>query len=130
MQLALWIGLCLAAAVVFRRRPRVLIVAVVGLWLLVPAVGASVVTGVDAGPLGFHPATWLVLALFAVRMLHDPWSIQRALARRFLLFVVLAVVVIAALLSSLTTSTAGGLLVLVDQILIPVLFFLFLLSEA
>ncbi len=130
MQLALWIGLCLAAAFVFRRRARVLLALVVGLWVLIPAVGAPVVTGVDAGPLGFHPATWLVLSVFAVRMLHDPWSVQRALARRFLLFLVLAVVVIAAFLASLTASTAGGLAVLVDQILIPVLFFLLLLSEA
>lgn len=130
MQLALWIGLCLAAALMLRRHARVLIVLVIGLWILVPAVGAPVVTGVDAGPLGFHPATWLVLCAFAVRMLHDPWSVQQALARRFLLFLVLAVVLIAAFLASVSTSTAGGLVVLVDQILIPVLFFLFLLSEA
>ena len=130
MQLALWIGLCLAAALVLRRHARVLIVLVIGLWILVPAVGAAVVTGVDAGPLGFHPATWLVLCAFAVRMLHDPWSVQQALARHFLLFLVLAVVVIAAFLASVSTSTAGGLVVLVDQILIPVLFFLLLLSEA
>lgn len=130
MQLALWIGLCLAAALVLRRHARVLIVLVIGLWVLVPAVGAPVLTGVDAGPLGFHPATWLVLCAFTVRMLHDPWSVQQALARRFLLFLVLAVVVIAAFLASVSTSTAGGLVVLVDQILIPVLFFLLLLSEA
>src|SRR6478736_3474616 len=130
MQLALWIALCLAAAVVLRRHARVLIVLVIGLWILVPAVGASVVTGVDAGPLGFHPATWLVLCVLAVRILHDPWSVQQALARRFLLFLVLAVVIIVALLASLSASTAGGLVVLVDQILVPVLFFLLLLSEA
>lgn len=130
MQLALWIALCLAAALVLRRHARVLIVLVIGLWILVPAVGASVVTGVDAGPLGFHPATWLVLCILAVRILYDPWSILQALARRFLLFLVLAVVIIVALLASLSASTAGGLVVLVDQILVPVLFFLLLLSEA
>jgi hypothetical protein len=130
MQLVLWIGLCLAAAVLFRARVRALLAAVLCLWILVPAVGSSFITGVTSGPLSFHAAAWLVLSIVAVRMLHDPCSIQNAVARHFFLFLTLAVVVVAGFLASVTSSAGGGMVLLVDQIVVPVLFFLVLLSEA
>lgn len=130
MQLALWIGLCLAAAVLFRTRVRALLAAVLCLWILVPAVGSSLITGVTSGPLSFHAAAWLVLSIVAVRMLHDPWSVRNAVARHFFLFLTLAVVVVAAFLASVTSSAGGGMVLLADQIVVPVLFFLVLLSEA
>ena len=57
MQLALWIGLCLAASFLFRTRVRALLAAVLCLWILVPAVGSPLITGVTSGPLSFHAAT-------------------------------------------------------------------------
>ncbi|MCU1549208.1 MAG: O-antigen ligase like rane protein [Arthrobacter sp.] len=130
MQLPLWIGLCLSAAFLFRTRVRLLLGAVLGLWFLVPAVGSSVLTGVLSGPLAVHAATWLVLSIFLVRMLHDPRSVQLALARHFLLFLTLFLVMAAAFMASATSPDGGGIVLLVDQIAVPVLFFLVLLSEA
>lgn len=130
MQLPLWIGLCLTAAFLFRTRVRVLLGAVLCLWFLVPSVGSSVLTGVLSGPLAVHAATWLVLSIFVVRMLQDPWSVQVALARHFLLFLILAMVMVAGFMASAASADGGGMVLLVDQIAVPVLFFLVLLSEA
>ena len=130
MQLALWIGLCLAGSFLFRARVRALLAAVLCLWILVPAVGSSLLTGVTSGPLSVHAAAWLVLSIFVIRMLHDPWSVQAALARQFFLFLTLALVVVAAFLASATSSAGGGMVLLVDQIVVPALFFLLLLSDA
>ncbi len=130
MQLALWIGLCLAGSVLLRSRPRVLLGAVLTLWFLVPAVGNSVVTGEAGGALGFHAASWLVVSILAGQLLHDPWSIRDALARHFFVFLVLALVIVAAFLASRTSEVGGGMLLLVDQILAPVLFFLLLIANS
>lgn len=129
MQLVLWIGLCLAASFLFRTRVRVMFAAVLCLWVLVPAVGSSLITGVGAGPLSVHAATWLVLSIVAIRILHDPWSVQVALARQFFLFLALALAVVAAFLASVL-SGGGGMVLLLDQIVTPGLFFLALLSDA
>src|SRR5438034_10900729 len=104
MQLAIWIGLCLAASVLFRTRVRVLLAAGLCLWILVPAVGSALLTGVTSGPLSVHAATWLVLSIFVIRMLHDPWSVHEALARQFFLFLSLALVLVAAFLASALSS--------------------------
>jgi hypothetical protein len=130
MQLAAWIGVCIAAAFLFRKRVRVPLAAVLGLWLLVPAIGASTLTGVSSGPMSVHPATWLVLCLFLVRLLHDPASVRIVLGRHFLLFLVLGLVIAAAYLATSTSGNGGGMVLLVDQIVVPVLFFLLLLAEA
>lgn len=130
MQLAAWAGVCLAAAFLFRKRARVPLAAVLGLWLLVPAIGAATLTGVSSGPLSVHPATWLVLCIFLVRLFHDPASVRIVLGRHFLLFLVLGLVIVAAYLATSTSDSGGGMVLLVDQIMLPVLFFLLLLAEA
>jgi hypothetical protein len=130
MQLALWIGLCLAASFLFRTRVRVLLAAVLCLWILVPAVGSPLVTGVTSGPLTFHAATWLVLSILAIRMLHDPWSVHEALARHFFLVLALVLVMAAAFLASAMSGAGGGNVLLVDQIVVPGLFLLLVLSDA
>ncbi|MFD5277267.1 hypothetical protein ACFWIX_06855 [Pseudarthrobacter sp. NPDC058362] len=130
LQLALWIGLCVVGSILLRSRPRVLLAAVLTLWFLVPAVGNPVVTGEPAGPLGFHAASWLVVAVLATQLLHDPWSIAEALARHFFVFLILALVLAAAFLASRTSEEGGGMLLLVDQILAPVLYFLLLLANS
>jgi hypothetical protein len=130
MQLAAWIGVSLAAAFLFRKRARVPLAAVLGLWLLVPAIGAATVTGVSSGPMSVHPATWLVFCIFLVRLLHDPASLRMVLGRHFLLFLVLGLVIVAAFLATSTSGNGGGMVLLVDQIVVPVLFFLLLLAEA
>lgn len=130
MQLALWIGLCLAASFLFRTRVRILLAAVPCLWILVPAVGSPLLTGVTSGPLTFHAATWLVLSILVIRMLHDPWSVHEALAHHFFLFLALALVMAAAFLASATSGAGGGNVLLVDQVVVPGLFFLLVLSDA
>lgn len=130
MQLAAWIVLCLMAAFLLRARARVLITAVLCLWMLVPAVGSPLITGVGSGPLSLHAASWLILAIFIARMLHDPWSVHVALARHFFQFLTLAVVMAAAFLASATSGAGGGMVLLVDQIVVPVVFCLVLLAEA
>jgi len=130
VQLALWIGLCVAGSVLLHSRPRVLLAAVLALWLLVPAVGNSVITGEAGGGLGFHSASWLVVSVLAGQLLYDPWSIKVALARHFFVFLVLTLVIAAAFLASRTSSEGGGMLLLVDQILAPVLFFLLLIANS
>ncbi|MGO4805582.1 hypothetical protein AB4089_10685 [Arthrobacter sp. 2MCAF15] len=130
MQLAAWIGVCLAAAFLFRKRVRVPLAAVLGLWLLVPAIGSATLTGVSSGPMSVHAATWLVAAVFLVRLLHDPASIRTVLGAHFLLFLVLGLVILAAYLATSTSGNGGGMVLLVDQIVVPVLFFLLLLADA
>ena len=130
MQLAAWIGVCLAAAFFFRKRVRVPLAAVLGLWLLVPAIGSATLTGVSSGPMSVHAATWLVLSIFLVRLLQDPASIRMVLGRHFLLFLILGLVTVAAYLATSMSGNGGGMVLLVDQIVVPVLFFLLLLAEA
>lgn len=130
MQLVLWIGLCLAASFLLRRHIRVMFAAVLCLWVLVPAVGSPLITGVSTGPLSLHAATWLVLSVVAARMLHDPRSIQEVLARQFFLFLAVALAVVAAVLASVLSNAGGGMVLLVDQVVAPVLFFLVLLADA
>jgi hypothetical protein len=85
---------------------------------------------VTSGPLSVHAATWLVLSIVVIRMLHDPWSVREALARQFFLFLTLALVMVAAFLASAMSGAGGGMVLLVDQIVVPGLFFLAVLSDA
>ena len=56
-------------------------------WVALPAVAAQLVTGETTGPLAVHPATLLVLAVFAVQLLFRPRPIGSAVARYPLLVV-------------------------------------------
>lgn len=128
VRLALWVVCCFGFAWLFRWRIRWAFAAVLGLWMLVPTVGSPLITGVDNGALSMHAASWLIFAVFTVRMLHDPVSLRQVLGRQFFLFMALALVVLAAFLASRTSQEGGGMVLMVDQILAPVLFFLLLLS--
>jgi O-Antigen ligase len=130
VRLALWIVCCFGFAWLFRWRIRWAFAAVLGLWMLVPTVGSPLITGVDGGALSMHAASWLIFAVFIVRMLHDPVSLRQVLGRQFFLFMALGLVVLAAFLASRTSQEGGGMVLMVDQILAPVLFFLLLLSAA
>ena len=130
VRLALWVVCCFGFAWLFRRRIRWAFAVVLGLWMLVPTVGSPLITGVDSGALSMHAASWLIFAVFTVRLLHDPVSLRRVLGREFFFFMVLALVVLAAFLASRSSPDGGGMVLLVDQILAPVLFFLILLSAA
>ncbi len=129
MQLAVWVGTCLAASFLLRSHVRVLLAAVLVLWLLVPAVGSGLITGLTSGPLSIHAASWLVFSIAVTRLLSDPGSLQLALARHFLLFLILGIVFVAAFVSSVAAAN-GGMVPLVDQIAAPILYFLLLLSAA
>src|SRR4029453_9903896 len=130
MQLGIWIGLCVAGAFLLRSRPRITIAAVLFLWFLVPTVGSSMITGIPSGPMSLHAASWLIFAVFLIRLLDHPGSFRVVLGRHFFLFVLLLVVVLAAFLASRTSAAGGGMVLLLDQMVAPILFFLLLLSVA
>lgn len=117
-------------AFALRRHLRLMIFGVLALWFLVPTVGSPLITGVPTGPMSLHAASWLILAIFAVRLLDDPEAIKAALARHFLVFLFLLLVVLAAFLASRTSATGGGMVLLMDQIVAPILFFLVLISAS
>lgn len=128
MQLAAWGGLCLVFAVLMRNRPLVCVVFVLSLWFLVPAVGSPLITGQLSGPVSFHAATWLIVAVAAVQLVHKTDTFLGVIARHFLLFLVLGVVVCAAILATKTGAGGSGLVILVDQVIAPVLFFAVIVS--
>ena len=124
MQLIAWIGICLLAAVLLRRHRMVLIIAVLVVWVAVPAVASSVLTGVArAGALGFHPATWLILLTFVVQLLHDPRAIGQEIGRRIFVYLTLSLFLSVAFLATRTSASGGGLVLFLSQMLAPILLF-------
>src|SRR4051794_27587178 len=62
--LFVWLGVCAAASWFFRRRPDVIVLTALGMWVLVPSVAGEVLTGVPyttSSSISMHPAAWLVL---------------------------------------------------------------------
>lgn len=127
MQLALWITVCLVAAYALRRRPVVLVVATLALWLAVPAAAGELVTGRAAGPLGFHPAVWLVSASVGVQALENPRHVFRAVARHIYLALALSLVIAVAVVTT-HFGESGGMALVAGQVIGPVLLFLLVLT--
>ncbi|MGK9146003.1 hypothetical protein KXS11_00035 [Plantibacter flavus] len=129
-QLLVWILVCVALALILRNRPIVSVGLAISLWFLVPTVGGYVLTGQNAGPLAFHPATWLVVATVAMQIIHNGPRLGDVLAQHVLLFSGLAVVLVVAFLTTRLGNYGGGMNLLVDQILVPVVLFLLILESA
>ncbi|MGW9402462.1 O-antigen ligase family protein [Arthrobacter sp. NPDC055585] len=130
MQLIGWIGACLLLAVFLRRRPAIAAFAVLALWFAVPAVGSYLLTGQNSGAVSFHAASWLVFAVFAVQVLSAPTVLGDAIARHIYAVVAWAMVMAAAAASTQLAGSGGGMVLLMDQILTPGLFFLYIVANA
>lgn len=121
-QLVGWLTLSLGLAWLGRARPMRLVCLVVLLWIAVPAVAAHQLTGVADGRLAFHPATWLVLCVFAVQAVANSRALSAALARHSYAAITLLMFVLGAAVTSYWTQS-GGLRLLFDQVIAPVLLF-------
>ena len=130
MQAVAWLLLCLVTALVLHRRPLVLVLLALTLWCVVPGIAAHLVTGTSTGVLAAHPAAFLVLAAFGVRLVLEPRSIVSALAHRAEWSILLATVcVMSVLFGVLQQRGLDTLAAAVDQVVAPVALF-FLLGSA
>lgn len=128
-QLAVWLFICLAAAWMLRRRPIAPAAGAIVLWVFVPAIAGYRLTGVATGPLGAHPATWLVLCAFGVQILTNPRLIGRVFGRHPFVVLVVAVFTLGAGLMS-ALSGSGGQRLLMDQIIGPFVLWLLVVAGA
>ncbi|GIG38655.1 hypothetical protein [Cellulomonas phragmiteti] len=125
--LGAWLLACTAFAWLTRRRPLEATLTALVVWVAVPAAAGALVTGHSTGLLGVHPASWLVLAVVAVRLLHAPRDLVRVVARRVHLVIALGLVVAVAGFTTQQHGT-GGLALLVDMVVVPALVFVLLLA--
>jgi hypothetical protein len=128
VQLAVWLLVCTAVAWLLRDRVAYAVAAVIIVWSAVPAVGGHHLIGVSGSGIAFHPASWLVLAVFAVQLVMNPQAIGSALARHYLVMLAVIVFAIGALLTSRLTAS-GGTRLLVDQIVGPFLLFWLIVAD-
>jgi hypothetical protein len=128
-RLLLIIGLMVVAAVLLRTRPVIAVLLALTLWVALPAVAVPGLTGQLAGPLAIHPATWLVLAVFALQLVFRPRPIGATVARHPLL-ILSGIIFIGGCVWTSQANSSGGLKLLLDQILAPLLAFLILVSYA
>lgn len=126
MQLALWIGFCGILAVLTRNHPRIQLSTVLVCWFAVPAVGSPLITGRAGGPVSFHAATWLIAAVAGVQLLHNTRKLTQVVLSHIHVFLSLALVAGAAVIATL--SGGGSIVILVDQVLMPAIFFLLILA--
>lgn len=127
LQLGLWIAVCGTAAVAFRRRPFILVTAILALMFFVPTVGSPLITGQYGGPLSLHAATWLIFWTLLVQVMFNPTALATVISRNIYLFLVLTVVIAAGVLAT-REGRGGGLVVLVDQVVAPVLLFVIIIA--
>lgn len=128
-RLLICIALALVAALLLRTRPVIAVALALATWVALPAVAAQLVTGEATGPLAVHPATLLVLAVFAVQLLFRAGPLGSAVARYPLLVVSMAIFVAGSLWTSIANDS-GGIKLLLDQIVAPVLVFVLLVASA
>lgn len=100
------------------------------LWLIVPALGASHITGlVSTSPIAFHPATWLILAVFAVQVAGSPAPVAGVVARHPYVLLMVALFAVGASFTSIQ-SGSGGTRLLFNQVIAPALVFVLVLAHA
>lgn len=130
MQLILWLLACVAAALLLRRRPAAAALLVLGIWFTVPAAGSYLLTGQDSGSLSLHAATWLIFAVVGVQLIAAPSVMAGAVATHIYVVVILLMVLGSAVLSTIFSKVDGGTVLLIDQIVAPALFFLFITGSS
>lgn len=127
LQLAAWLLACVLVAYATRRRPLVTVVIALALWIGLPTVAGSLLTGQTTGLAGGHPAALLVLVTLVVQLLHDPGPLLRVVGQRIFLSIAIVSVVLVA-----TATTArrgsGGMALLVDMVVAPLALFLLVLA--
>lgn len=128
MQLLALIGLCTAAAFLLRARPAAAIIGVFALWFFVPTVGSYLLTGQRVGPLTFHAATWLTLAILGVQLLHGPRALVHAVARHAYLFLILLLVLAVSFVTTRTAQGGGGMVLFIDQMVAPAVLLLLIIA--
>jgi len=128
-RLLIIIGFMVVVALVLRTRPVIAVLVALTLWVALPAVAVPNLTGQLAGPLAIHPATWLVLAAFALQLVFHPQPIGSAVARHPLLMLC-GIIFIGGCVWTSQANDSGGLKLLFDQILAPLLVFLLLVAYA
>jgi hypothetical protein len=129
IQLVAFLLLCLAIAWLLRRKPILAVSLAILLWTLVPAIASHRVTGVSSGALASHPAAWLVLCIFLVQVLTNPWLVAYGLGRYPLTILITAVFVAGASLTSAITAS-GGPRLMMSQVVGPVLLWWLVVSAA
>lgn len=130
MQLVLWLLGCGAVAFLLRRRPAAAALLVLAVWFTVPAAGNYLLTGQVNGALSLHGATWLIFAIVAVQLVTAPSVLADAVANHVYAVVILLMVLGSAILSTTVGNYGGGSVLLIDQIVAPALFFLFLVGSS
>ncbi|MBG0738337.1 hypothetical protein IV500_02685 [Paeniglutamicibacter antarcticus] len=128
MLLFVWIGVCALGAVLLRRHLTISIACVLALWFLIPTVGSYLLTGQKLGPLAFHCATWLILAIAITQLVWAPEALGKSVFRHRFLFLLLALVLSVAFLTTRTVQSGGGMVLFVDQMVAPALLFLLILA--
>jgi hypothetical protein len=131
VQLLAWILVCAVGSYASRRRPLLVVVAIVSLWVLVPSVAGDLVTGRSAGSLAFHPATWLAFTAVAAQLVHRDSQLLRVVGRHVFVVISLVLVVgVAVVTTRYGSGGGGGLVLLGDQVVGPVCLFLLVLTAA
>lgn len=82
MQLAAWVAVCLAAAILLSHRPLVLALGAITLWCAVPGIAGHQITGVESGLMAFQPAAVLVVIAFLMQAIIAPNLLGAALLHR------------------------------------------------
>jgi hypothetical protein len=128
VQLVAWIVVCVALSYATRRRPVASLIAILSLWILVPSVAGSLVTGRSTGSFSFHPATWLIFTTLLVQMLENGARMVRVVARHVFLVLALVLVIAVAVLTTKESTSGSGLVLLFDQVVAPVCLFVLVVT--
>jgi hypothetical protein len=122
MLLAIWLMLCLVVAAVGLRRPTVAVLAVICVAIFVPYVATESVVG-EVQP-QLHPASWLVLTVFALVLLTRPTRILGELARHPLIYLAGMIGIVGISISTFGIGGGYGIGLVIDQIAAPALLLL------
>jgi hypothetical protein len=119
MRLIAWILVCVLVAVLGRRRPVEVLAAAFAFAVFVPYVASPHFTGETSGRMAFAAVSWLVGAVFVVRLCVDPWAFLQAMTRRFLFHASILLVLAAAVFETSEGASSHGLVNIVDEMIIP-----------
>lgn len=127
--IALWICACLLTAWLLRARPIHAIALALVLWVCVPAVAGHHLTGLTAGSLAYHPATWLVFSVLVVQLVVNPEPLGNAVGKHVYVALSTGIFIVGAFVTSRLQSS-GGTRLLMDQIVSPAVLFLIVIAYA
>ena len=122
MSIAALLFVCVALSFVFRRSPEHLLCIAIIIVFVVPYIaGSQIVTGLGSGEIGLHPATILILFLFASQLIAVNRWVVGEIIRNAQLYALLALVTLGVLLTCVLSSR--GVILAVNQVLAPILVF-------